>query len=219
MPRLVGRDACLCAVTPDQRTGPVWQSHGACRRARVLATANGEDLGRRHGRHWLARRSVADLSREELEGKRVLLRTDLNVAVGGARLGRDDLYILRAAARTMRVLLDAGARLVVASHWQAPKAPSSSPAAHVQRLIADALRAELGAPVACSASYGGPEVIDLLERVGGGGERRGSTGGRGLVFLPSLGCNPAEAANSEDFARRLAWKMDVFVNDAHKATA
>src|SRR6476469_7024948 len=61
--------------------------------------------------------SVADLG--PLAGRRVLVRSDLNVPLDGSRITDDGR--IRASVPTIRELADAGARVVVVAHLGRPK--------------------------------------------------------------------------------------------------
>ena len=58
--------------------------------------------------------SVGDLDKSQLEGKRVLVRADLNVPLKDGSIS-DDTRI-RAAIPTLKYLVDNGARVLLASH-------------------------------------------------------------------------------------------------------
>lgn len=63
--------------------------------------------------------SVGDLKRSDLEGKRVLVRADLNVPLDKALNISDDTRI-RAAIPTLKFLLDNGAKVLLTSHLVSP---------------------------------------------------------------------------------------------------
>lgn len=62
-----------------------------------------------------AKRSVGDLSKADLEGKRVFVRCDLNVPLDKELNITDDTRI-RAAVDTLKYLSDNGAKVIVTSH-------------------------------------------------------------------------------------------------------
>ena len=62
-----------------------------------------------------AKKSVGDLKKSELEGKRVLVRSDLNVPMDADKNITDDTRI-RAAIPTIQHLVDNGAKVLLTSH-------------------------------------------------------------------------------------------------------
>jgi len=156
-------------------------------------------------------RHVKDLP---VEGKRVFLRVDFNVPLSKADEGRrhvtDDSRI-QAALKTIRHLVERGARLVVASHLGRPKGKPSPEyslepvAAH----LAEILSAE----------------VTLTDEPVGDGARKVVADLRDgqIAMLENLRFNPGEEANDETFARALASYADIYVNDAfgtaHRAHA
>jgi len=145
-------------------------------------------------------RHVKDLP---VEGKRVFLRVDFNVPLAGRKVSDDSR--IQASLRTIRHLLERGARLVIASHLGRPKgkpAPEFSlepVAAHLAELLAmDVTLAD--EPVGDGARK---VVADL---------RDGQ-----IAMLENLRWSPGEEANEDGFARALASYADVYVNDAFGA--
>jgi phosphoglycerate kinase len=157
-------------------------------------------------------RHVKDLP---VEGKRVFLRVDFNVPLsktdaGGRRRVTDDSR-MQAALRTIRHLLERGARLVIASHLGRPKGKPSPEfslepvAAHLAELV-------------------GVDVTLADEPVGDGARKVVADLRDGqIAMLENLRFNPGEEANEDGFARALASYADVYVNDAfgtaHRAHA
>jgi len=157
----------------------------------------------------VAVRGLDDLLATGLAGRRVFVRADLNVPLREGRVA-DDTRI-RASIPTLRRLLDAGARVVLASHLGRPKgrpAPEYS-----LRPVAAALTSLLGRGVSFCAATVGPEAEAAVSELGDGQ----------LLLLENLRFHPGEEANDPDFARALAALADVYVNDAfgtaHRAHA
>merc|ERR1719433_2500797 len=67
----------------------------------------------------MAKKSVGDLTKADLEGKRVLVRCDLNVPLDGKTI-TDDTRI-RASIPTVKSLMDNGAKVLLSSHLGRPK--------------------------------------------------------------------------------------------------
>ena len=137
-------------------------------------------------------KTVRDLP---VEGRRVLVRADLNVPLDGGRI-TDDTRI-RASLPTIRYLREQGADVIVCSHLGRPKGevrPELS-----LRPVAARLAELLGEPVAF-ADDEGP-----------------------LRLLENLRFDPREEKNDPELAAELAALADVFVSDAfgtvHRAHA
>ena len=144
-------------------------------------------------------RSVRDL---EVSGKRVFVRVDFNVPLEGSRVA-DDTRI-RAALPTLRLLIEKGARVIVASHLGRPKGAEAKytlePAAHK---LAELIGAEVILTDDCIGDGAKKVVADLRE-----GQ---------IACLENLRFHPEEEKNDEAFARELAKLADVYVNDAFGA--
>jgi phosphoglycerate kinase len=134
-------------------------------------------------------RRLADLP---VEGRRVLLRADLNVPLEERRIA-DDTRI-RASLPTIRALRERDARVIACSHLGRPKG-KPDPGLSL-RPVAARLAELLGAPVAFADEGGDDDPLRLLE---------------------NLRFDPREEANDPNFARKLAALADCYVDDAFGA--
>jgi len=143
--------------------------------------------------------------RDALRGKRVFIRSDLNVPLDESGAITEDTRI-RASLPAIRMALQAGAAVMVTSHLGRPSEgvlrPVDSLAPVAQRL-AQLLRR----PV--------PLVRDWI---GGVAVEPGQ-----VVLLENCRVNAGEKKDSEELSRRLAGLCDIYVNDAfgsaHRAEA
>ncbi len=138
-----------------------------------------------------------------LRGKRVLLRADLNVPVRDGRIS--DLTRLERLSPTIRELADAGARVVVCSHFDRPRG-KPVPAMSL-RPMAEALAQVLGRPVGFAPDCVGPDAAAAIAALPEGG----------VLVLENTRFHPGEEANDPAFAQALAAHADLFVNDAFSA--
>ena len=144
-----------------------------------------------------------------VRGKRVFVRADLNVPLRDGRI-TDDTRV-RASLPTLRRLLEAGARVMVASHLGRPKGVAKPELS--LRPVAPRLAELLGRGVSFCEDCIGPEARRAVSELGDGQ----------LLLLENLRFHAGEEANDPDFARALAQLADVYVNDAfgtaHRAHA
>ncbi len=96
-------------------------------------------------------RTLDDLLTEGVSGRTVLVRTDLNVPLDGARITDDGR--IRASLPTLRALTGAGARVVVTAHLGRPKGAPDP--AYSLAPVAARLGELLGAPVAAATDVVG----------------------------------------------------------------
>lgn len=148
----------------------------------------------------MPKRSVAEA---DVRDKSVLVRVDFNVPLQGDDVA-DDTRI-RAALPTIRLLLERGAAVILASHLGRPKGKPD-------------LRYSL-APVA--ARLGDLLVIDVLtssDVVGPSAQAAAKSLQPGQVLvLENTRFEPGEEANDPALSKALAGLADVYVNDAFGA--
>ena len=138
-----------------------------------------------------------------LRGKRVLVRADLNVPEENGSV--TDASRLQAVVSTSAELADAGAIVLVLSHFGRPKA-GPDPKLSL-RPVAEALGKVLGRPVEfipdCVGAATGAAVARLVP---------GS-----IAVLENTRFYPGEEANDPAFVAQLAKLGDIYVNDAFSA--
>jgi phosphoglycerate kinase len=136
------------------------------------------------------------------DGRRVLVRADLNVPLDGGKVA-DDMRI-RAALPTLELLLERGAAVVLVSHLGRPKGvdPALSMAP-----VRDRLAELLGVPVELA-----PGVVGDAVR-----ERAEATGPGSVLLLENSRFEPGETKNDPELAAGLAELADLYVNDAFGA--
>ncbi|HEY9573782.1 MAG TPA: phosphoglycerate kinase [Pusillimonas sp.] len=139
-----------------------------------------------------------------LAGKRVFIRSDLNVPLKDGAITEDTR--IRASVPAIRMALDAGAAVMVTSHLGRPVEGTVAPADTLAP-VARRLSELLGMPVDLRADW-----VDGV-RVGPGQ----------VVLLENCRCNVGEKKNDTDLSRKMAALCDVYVNDAfgtaHRAEA
>jgi len=155
-----------------------------------------------------AKKSVGDLGKAELEGKKVLIRCDLNVPLDGKKI-TDDTRI-RASIPTIKHLLDNGARVAVSSHLGRPKGPEDK---FSLGPCADRLTELLGQDVKITKDCIGDETKAAVDALKDGE----------CLLLENVRFYPEEEKNDSAFAKKLAAPFDMYVNDAfgtaHRAHA
>ncbi|MGI4939225.1 MAG: phosphoglycerate kinase [Janthinobacterium lividum] len=147
--------------------------------------------------------AAATLDGVDVKGKRVLLRADLNVPVRDGRIS--DLTRIQRLSPTIRELSDAGARVIVCSHFDRPK---GKPVETMSlRPMAAALGEVLGHPVAFAADTIGPAAQAAVAALADGG----------VLVLENTRFHPGEEDNHPEFVTALASLADLYVNDAFSA--
>ncbi len=136
-------------------------------------------------------------------GKRVLLRADLNVPMKHGKVG--DATRIERLAPTIRELAERGAKVVVMSHFGRPKGKPDP--AYSLRPLAAPLGQSIGRKVAFAEDCIGPAAERVVAALQPGE----------VALLENLRFHAEEEANEMNFARRLAALGDLYVNDAFSA--
>jgi phosphoglycerate kinase len=146
-------------------------------------------------------KTIADLG--DLRGKRVLVRSDLNVPLAGTTITDDGR--IKASAPTILMLSEMGARVIVCAHLGRPKGKPEP--AYSLAPVAKRLGQVLQKPVVFAEDTVGPKAHAAVEAMPEGG----------VVLLENLRFNPGETAKTDaeraEFAGQLASLADVFVSD------
>ena len=131
--------------------------------------------------------NVLRMADQDLAGKRVLIREDLNVPVEGGKVTSDAR--IRASLPTIQLALDKGAKVFVTSHLGRPE----------EGVYAEEFSL---APVAARLS-------ELVRQARAAARRTGSRGvdtapGGSAVLLENVRFNKGEKKDKEDLARQMA---------------
>jgi phosphoglycerate kinase len=151
--------------------------------------------------------SIRDL---DVKGKRVFVRVDFNVPLDGGNVAEDTR--IRETLPTLRLAVERGARLILASHLGRPKGKSDP--RYSLTPVAARLRELLGKPVEFAADCVGAETEAKSKALADGD----------VLLLENVRYHPEEEANDPQFSRQLAALCDaLFVCDAfgsaHRAHA
>ncbi|MFN9667924.1 MAG: phosphoglycerate kinase [Pseudanabaena sp.] len=157
----------------------------------------------------MAKKNLTNLTAADLSGKKVLVRVDFNVPQDETGKITDDTRI-RAALPTINYLTDAGARVILTSHFGRPKGVTEG-----LRLNSVAVRLSelIGKPVVKTDDSIGDEVAAQVNALKNGD----------VALLENVRFYPEEEKNDPEFAKKLASLADIYVNDAfgtaHRAHA
>ncbi|MFC0526932.1 phosphoglycerate kinase [Phytohabitans kaempferiae] len=152
-------------------------------------------------------KTLDDLLAEGVEGRRVLVRADLNVPLDGKTITDDGR--IRAVLPTLRALSEAGARVIVASHLGRPKgAPDPK---YSLEPVAQRLGELLGRPIAFATDTVGESARSVTASLASGD----------VALLENLRFNAGETSKDEAergaFADELAALVEAYVDDAFGA--
>ena len=139
----------------------------------------------------------------DLSGRRVMVRVDFNVPMRDGRV--TDATRLSRAVPTVRRLADAGAKVILLSHFGRPKGQRDE--AMSLRPVADAFAEALGRAVGFAADSVGEPADEAIAAMAPGD----------VLLLENTRFHTGEEANDPGHARALAAHADAYVNDAFSA--
>src|SRR5271170_3353217 len=132
----------------------------------------------------MSKLSIRDL---ELSGKRVFIRVDFNVPLDAGRVS-DDTRI-RATLPTLRLAMEGGARLVLASHLGRPKGKPDPK--YSLKPVAARLQELLGKPVQFATDCVGADAEAKSKALGNGD----------VLLLENVRYHPEEEKNYPEFSK------------------
>jgi phosphoglycerate kinase len=154
--------------------------------------------------------AIKTISELDIAGRRVFIRVDFNVPFSASGAVSDDTRI-RESLPTIKLAMEKGARVVLASHLGRPKGKPDKK--YSLEPVAARLAELIGADVALTDEPVGDGARKVVNDLHAGS----------VALLENLRFSPGEEANDEGFARALASYTDVYVNDAfgtaHRAHA
>lgn len=156
-----------------------------------------------------AKKSIEDLADDEIKGKKVLIRCDVNVPLDGKTI-TDDTRI-RSSIPTIEYLMEKGAIVTVCSHLGRPKdGPEDK---FSLGPCAERMGELLGKTVTLAPDCIGEEVSKIV----------GDASEGDVIMLENTRFYKEETKNEPEFVEKLASPFDFFVNDAfgtaHRAHA
>jgi len=156
-----------------------------------------------------AKKSIGDLADDELKGKKVLVRCDVNVPLDGKKI-TDDTRI-RSSIPTIEYLKSKGAIVTVCSHLGRPKDGPEDKFSLAP--CAERMGELLGQEVTLAPDCIGDDVAKII-----GDAKEGD-----VIMLENTRFYKEETKNESGFVEKLAAPFDMFVNDAfgtaHRAHA
>ena len=158
----------------------------------------------------MQKETIEALNKNQLEGKRVLVRVDFNVPLNEELEITNDIRI-KAALPTIKYLMSHKAKVVLMSHLGRPKGEV------IEKLRLDPVARRLSELL-------GKKVKKLNDCIGVETEKAVLNMQKGeVILLENIRFQPGEEKNDYKFSKKLANLADIFINDAfgtaHRAHA
>ncbi len=144
----------------------------------------------------MIKKTIKDIN---LEGKRVLIRTDYNVSLQAGRIAND--LRIRQTLPTLKYLLDKKCQLIIISHFDDPGGKYIS-SLSLKPVVND-LQKLLGKKINLVKNY----LTDIEQK------KIIQQSQKKILILENLRFNPGEEANDPIFAKKLANLGEIFVQD------
>ncbi len=138
---------------------------------------------------------IDELTKEDLKGKRVLLRLDLNVPLD--EKGITDTYRLERAVSTVDFLREMEAKIIIIAHLENKDGGNDS-LLPIWNYLNGFFKLDF-----CS-TYFSPEAVQKVLEIEDGG----------VLLFENLRVNSGEKENDKEFAKKLSQMGDIYVNDA-----
>jgi len=158
----------------------------------------------------MQKKTIKELNKNQLEGKRVLVRVDFNVPLNEELAITDDTRI-KAALSTIKYLISHQAKIILMSHLGRPKGEVVEKLRldPIARRLSELLKQDVKKLNDCIGEEVKKAVLNMQK-----GE---------VILLENLRFHPEEEKNNPEFSKVLANFADIFVNDAfgtaHRAHA
>jgi 3-phosphoglycerate kinase len=139
---------------------------------------------------------IEDLKDEEVQGKRVLLRLDLNVPVEGGEV--KDAYRMERVIATVDLLRHKGAQTIILAHCEGKDSSTLVPMWHYLNGYF---------PVDFSPTFFDAPALEKILALKD----------KGVLLFENVRINDGEKKNDPEFAKKLAQMADLYVDDAFGA--
>ena len=146
--------------------------------------------------------SFRSLDDADVNGKRVLVRVDLNVPMHDGKVA--DSTRIKEVGPTITEIADKGGKVILLSHLNRPKGPN--PKDSLRPVAAEVARI-VQRPVAFAEDCVGPKAQEAVAAMKNGD----------ILCLENTRFHPEEEKNDKNFARQLAALGDIFVEEAFSA--
>lgn len=144
--------------------------------------------------------SIKNIINEKVKDKSVFIRTDLNIPMLNGKV--TDFMRVERLVPTIKYLKSSGAKVIICSHFGRPEGYVNKE--YSLKPLINILSKALDSEVKFAESCIGPKTLKAKDSLISGE----------ILLLENVRFHKGEAANDLQFAKELAQKCDIFVNDA-----